>query len=109
MAGRAREDHALAELDIAVDEEDAAFVDPFATRCDVPRPLHRVEVRPCIPFAPRRNQTGVRESVENTPEILRADLAPPALLLRAMGLGGFGDLGVGAAHLDLGLAQGKPI
>jgi ATP-dependent helicase HrpB len=34
----------------------------------------------------------VRRPAQETPEILRADLAPPALLLRAMGLGGFGDL-----------------
>jgi ATP-dependent helicase HrpB len=34
----------------------------------------------------------VRRPAQETPEILRSDLAPAALLLRAMGLGGFGDL-----------------
>jgi ATP-dependent helicase HrpB len=34
----------------------------------------------------------VRRPAQETPEILRADLAPAALLLRAMGLGGFGEL-----------------
>lgn len=34
----------------------------------------------------------VRRPAQDTPEIVRADLAPSALLLRAMGLGGFADL-----------------
>ncbi|HXA51347.1 MAG TPA: ATP-dependent helicase HrpB, partial [Candidatus Acidoferrum sp.] len=35
----------------------------------------------------------VRRPAQDTPEILRADLAPPLLLLHTMGLAGFADLG----------------
>ena len=54
----------------------------------------------------------VRRPAQDTPEILRADLAPAALLLRAMGLDGFGDLewldappAAAVAHAEALLAQ----